>query len=102
MGGDVSATGQPSRGAEFVASIPLRPVLEAPAHGAPIIAPAGQHSSACPSAEQRSLSVLLVEDHAINRKLAEILLTQMGHTLSRQSMDRRRWTGWPSKVLTWC
>lgn len=28
---------------------------------------------------QRSLQVLLVEDHAINRKLAEILLQQMGH-----------------------
>ena len=93
MGGDVSATGQPGCGAEFVASIPLRPVLEAPAHGAPITTPAAQHSSACPAAEQRSLSVLLVEDHAINRKLAEILLTQMGHHIvtavdGQEALDR--------------
>lgn len=32
-----------------------------------------------PPTQSRSLSVLLVEDHAINRKLAEILLQRMGH-----------------------
>jgi len=41
----------------------------------------------------RGLSVLLVEDHAINRKLAEVMLQRMGHVFvtaedGQQALDR--------------
>jgi len=91
MGGDVSAKGQPGQGAEFVAKIPLRTVMQATAQPAP--ATLTEPTCAGPTEVRRSLSVLLVEDHAINRKLAEILLTQMGHRFvaavdGQEALDR--------------
>jgi len=77
MGGDISATGEPGRGARFVARIPLRPVTAQEQRGKGEKA-AADHWPA-EAATPRSLSVLLVEDHAINRKLAEVMLGRMGH-----------------------
>jgi signal transduction histidine kinase/CheY-like chemotaxis protein len=81
MGGDVTAQGRPGQGASFVARLPWRPVLAQPSNPSVAVASPGcaitQASGAVP--ERRSLLVLLVEDHAINRKLAEIQLQQMGH-----------------------
>ena len=78
MGGDVSANGRPGVGATFVATLPVRMaqpsmvITEASNGLMPMV---GDRSG---NGEQRVLSVLLVEDHEINRKLAEIMLQRMG------------------------
>ncbi|PVE41579.1 hypothetical protein H663_016450 [Limnohabitans planktonicus II-D5] len=77
MGGDITAHSQPGQGATFVATLPVKLVvrnlaLEAAARVN------GNASSGSPQ-PGRSLSVLLVEDHDINRKLAEIMLQRMGY-----------------------
>ena len=91
MGGDVVAQGQPGQGAEFVARIPLRPVLAKAADAQGDTMPG--RGECVQQAERRSLQVLLVEDHAINRKLAEILLQHMGHQFvsandGQEALDR--------------
>jgi len=73
MGGDITADATPGQGAVFEARLPLR--LAAPE----VVRPAAPKSSEpSPSVFDRRLSVLLVEDHDINRKLAEIMLERMG------------------------
>lgn len=78
MGGEVSARSAPGQGACFTVRIPLE--LVTPTHPGPALS--GSRQDCGPAATRpgtRSLDVLLVEDHAINRKLAEILLERMGH-----------------------
>jgi CheY-like chemotaxis protein len=71
MGGQISADSQPGQGAIFsftlTASVP--PALQIPPRMA----------SDAPLASHRALRVLIAEDHPINQKLANILLSQMGH-----------------------
>jgi signal transduction histidine kinase len=71
MGGQISADSQPGQGAIFsftlTASVP--PALQIPPRMA----------SDAPLAAHRALRVLIAEDHPINQKLANILLSQMGH-----------------------
>ena len=91
MGGDVSASGRPGKGAEFVARIPLRPVLETRVDTPGTAVPDG--GDCAQQTGRRSLQVLLVEDHAINRKLAEIMLQHMGHQFvtagdGQEALDR--------------
>jgi signal transduction histidine kinase/ActR/RegA family two-component response regulator len=76
MGGDITAQGRPGLGATFVASMPLHVVT----HSAEVALP-GLTKPKPPtlSPTTPALSVLLVEDHEINRKLAEILLKRMGY-----------------------
>ena len=76
MGGDVTATSQPGQGACFTIKFPVRLVGET----TPDTVVAGalpQEVDAGPAS--KPLSVLLVEDHEINRKLAQIMLQRMGH-----------------------
>jgi CheY-like chemotaxis protein len=76
MGGDVNATSKQGQGACFTISFPVKRVTltnAANTAASPLLSteellPAGQ-----------TLSVLLVEDHEINRKLAQIMLQRMGH-----------------------
>jgi CheY-like chemotaxis protein len=76
MGGDIAATSQQGQGACFTITFPMRLVMEATDEMAQSKAlPADARGMANP----RSLSVLLVEDHEINRKLAQIMLQRMGH-----------------------
>jgi PAS domain S-box-containing protein len=76
MGGDIAATSQQGQGACFTITFPMRLVMEATDEMAQSKAlPADTRGVANP----RSLSVLLVEDHEINRKLAQIMLQRMGH-----------------------
>ena len=89
MGGDISAQSQPGQGTCFVASIPLRWVDVQ--DQAPAVVASSSEARAAPAV--RSLSVLLVEDHAINRKLAEVMLQRMGHVFvtaedGQQALDR--------------
>jgi CheY-like chemotaxis protein len=76
MGGDITAEGRPGQGATFVASVPLQVAT----HSAEV-ALQGLASTTQPALPSGTpgLSVLLVEDHEINRKLAEILLKRMGY-----------------------
>ena len=77
MGGDVTATSQQGQGACFKITLPVKRVT-LPAHEASVTT--ATQTDADPAAVGRPLSVLLVEDHEINRKLAQIMLQRMGHT----------------------
>ena len=76
MGGDVTAKSEQGQGACFTITLPLRRVLEKTADT--VVAGALPMDVEGPVA--KPLSVLLVEDHEINRKLAQIMLQRMGHT----------------------
>ena len=77
MGGDISAQGQLGLGACFVATIPVKRVLDLPQ---PLACATSSEILALPGwVREQVLSVLLVEDHEINRKLAEIMLQRMGY-----------------------
>jgi len=92
MGGQVTATSQPGQGSCFTVTLPIRPAPMGPAaplpHEREVGAPASQ-----PGLSRQSLSILLVEDHDINLKLAEIMLGRMGHRHvavrdGQQALDR--------------
>jgi PAS domain S-box-containing protein len=76
MGGDISAASKPGQGACFTIRFPTKCVSAASAQ-----AGAASAASTLDGDEKatRPLSVLLVEDHEINRKLAQIMLQRMGH-----------------------
>jgi CheY-like chemotaxis protein len=90
MGGYITAEGRPGEGATFVATLPARLVaqssVQAPTPAQPpALLPALAQGVTC--------SVLLVEDHEINRKLAEIMLQRMGYRYAvaadgQQALDR--------------
>ena len=90
MGGQVSAQSLPGEGACFVAMIPLQMVAQPLSE---VMQGSAADAAVVNTPAHRSLSVLLVEDHAINRKLAEILLQRMGHRHvaacdGQQALDR--------------
>jgi CheY-like chemotaxis protein len=77
MGGEISANGQPDLGACFTVTLPVEKTsLDADDQSAA----SGLISDLSLSpVYQKPISVLLVEDHDINRKLAEIMLQRMGY-----------------------
>jgi CheY-like chemotaxis protein/anti-sigma regulatory factor (Ser/Thr protein kinase) len=77
MGGDVTATSQQGQGARFTITFPVRCVTETSAET--VVSGALPHEADVQPA-MHPMSVLLVEDHEINRKLAQIMLQRMGHT----------------------
>jgi CheY-like chemotaxis protein len=88
MDGDITATSQPGLGACFVATIPVHKVMNLPEP-----APQLPLDGADAASQDKVLSVLLVEDHDINRKLAEIMLQRMGYRYATannglQALDR--------------
>lgn len=77
MGGGITAESQRGQGACFVATIPVKKVLDLPQLVDSVVR---EDKTTLPGlARTQALSVLLVEDHAINRKLAEIMLQRMGY-----------------------
>jgi PAS domain S-box-containing protein len=76
MGGDVTATSQQGQGACFTIRFPVKHVT-LPA--AEVVSSSNANMQADLMLLGRPLSVLLVEDHEINRKLAQIMLQRMGH-----------------------
>lgn len=77
MGGEISANGQPDLGACFTVTLPVE---KASFDDNDRVAVSGLVSeSALSPVFQKPISVLLVEDHDINRKLAEIMLQRMGY-----------------------
>ena len=93
MGGDITAHSQPGCGATFVATIPVAKVLDLPEpDNATPLTPVVSDASRAEDA-QAGVSILLVEDHEINRKLAEIMLQRMGYRYAtandgQQALDR--------------
>ena len=77
MGGDVTAKSQPGQGACFTINFPVQLVTEETT----LIraASGGGVMLSDDSVANKVLTVLLVEDHEINRKLAQIMLQRMGH-----------------------
>ena len=96
MGGYITAEGRPGQGASFVATLPVQQVIRSP------VQPSTETASQAPTPAAlgdargqtaQTLSVLLVEDHEINRKLAEIMLERMGYRCTsvsdgQQALDR--------------
>ena len=76
MGGDVDATSEQGRGACFTISFPVKCVTLAATQADATLVDADESES---RSSTKPLSVLLVEDHEINRKLAQIMLQRMGH-----------------------
>jgi PAS domain S-box-containing protein len=77
MGGDVTAVSKEGQGARFTISWPVKCVslvLADTEQQHPIQSELETYPST------RPMSVLLVEDHEINRKLAQIMLQRMGHS----------------------
>ncbi|WP_089962132.1 response regulator [Limnohabitans sp. 2KL-3] len=88
MGGSISAEGRPGKGATFVATLPVRQVLNSS-----VLTPPPTLDSEVKKTPGQTYSVLLVEDHDINRKLAEIMLQRMGYRYAlaadgQQALDR--------------
>jgi PAS domain S-box-containing protein len=75
MGGEISATSQPGLGASFTVTMPVTRVDFDPLANKGLASPSEQLAAPI---YQKPVSVLLVEDHDINRKLAEIMLHRMG------------------------
>jgi PAS domain S-box-containing protein len=90
MGGFITAEGRPGEGATFVITLPARQVVPSRVQ-VPI--PAKPSALSPAMAKGLTCSVLLVEDHEINRKLAEIMLQRMGYRYAvvadgQQAVDR--------------
>lgn len=93
MGGYITADGYPGKGAKFVATLPVKKINPSSVQTPGV--PRSYHTSE-PSlalAGTPSISVLLVEDHEINRKLAEIILQRIGYRYviaanGQQALDR--------------
>jgi PAS domain S-box-containing protein len=91
MGGHITAEGRPGQGATFVATLPARLVEQPSVRAVPT--PARPNTGLTAAAQGKTCSVLLVEDHDINRKLAEIMLQRMGCRYAavangQQALDR--------------
>ena len=78
MGGSITAEGRPGWGASFVATLPVRKALLVGSPAGVSAVPLRPSSDHVDDTRTQTLSVLLVEDHEINRKLAEIMLQRMG------------------------
>ena len=100
MGGFITAEGRPGKGATFVVTLPVKKVISN-ANASAVTPPTEVETSGVPitpvspmtAPVDAGCSVLLVEDHEINRKLAQILLERMGYRCAmvndgQQALDR--------------
>ncbi len=93
MGGYITAEGHPGKGASFVATVPVKTISPSSVRALASI-PSDKSEPLSPAmAGAPTWSVLLVEDHEINRKLAEIMLQRMGYRYAvaadgQEALDR--------------
>jgi PAS domain S-box-containing protein len=93
MGGYITAEGHPGKGASFVATLPVKKISPSSVRVLTSM-PSEKSAALAPDiAGAPTWSVLLVEDHEINRKLAEIMLQRMGYRYAiaadgQQALDR--------------
>jgi signal transduction histidine kinase/CheY-like chemotaxis protein len=70
MGGELTVASEPGVGSIFTLVVPVKVMLWTPAE-----------AEATANDEVRSLTVLVVEDHPVNRKILETALTAFGHSV---------------------
>jgi CheY-like chemotaxis protein len=85
MGGQISVSSQPGHGSTFTVSVEL-PVADNTVVAVVPAAPVGNATS-------RPLSILLVEDNALNQRVASLLLSRDGHRVTvandgQEALDR--------------
>jgi PAS domain S-box-containing protein len=84
MGGELTAEGAPGEGAVFTVVLPLRPA--AAGAGGPAAADEGWLGADDPDTDDRPLRILLVDDHATNRKVVQLILGTVGiETMSAEN-----------------
>ena len=80
MGGEIRATSEPGRGSEFEVQLPL-PRHQGPSPAMPASGVTELQTGVAPY--EGGLRVLLAEDHIINQRLVEVILSPMGVSLTK-------------------
>ncbi|WP_395945072.1 ATP-binding protein [Brevundimonas sp.] len=74
MGGDLDCESEPGGGSAFILTIPMV-VCDAPVHAEPVATPAV-------NGRQRTIRVLVADDHPTNRRVIELILAQASAEIS--------------------